>query len=828
MPEPACGYDRASRTPGMPGFEAASSHSMHCSRFFFASVATLIQHCLRTAIPALALWGVAAAGAAVTIPPVPGYAELPLPDNQQVRAAPDGELSWLGQRPVEPAPKGLPKGCWAWELTMDRWNAATGSTKRTPLDPRLSGFVFTQLPLPTGLFALTKIGCQDGAERWRFAFLPLDGSPALKLETGEAFDPLLHTLLKLGDDSAALVTRDADKRHIKVYTIERAKGSLTLTARPVLAIPYRGDFAAAVAGQNQLMILGGSNGDYRGCAPCRAETHVLDLKTKAWRDGPPMLEARSELAASTLPDGSVLVTGGWTKAAEWGSGASRTAERWNPATNKFEALPPMPTGSARHKHFWWDAPWGKTLLVGQGTVGAVHSLDTTNWTWRTVGEWTEGSEEGGCGFFPFVVAGNAYAWLRNRSEGHYSSKSCEQNHSSLSLLRPPSTATPSPEPPPDSALITYGHGAAFLPAAGGAPALVIGGSRHAGMNSFVISGAVEAIDRDGRVATLPSLRTARQNARAFRVAGGVLVIGGTGPDSPYGGERDAKPLTAEWLPPVATVPWQWQEVSGVSLAPDMAVSQLKDGSLLAIDPSGSLRQLRLVLRSGKPTLEGAPWPALNRERHNSPDEHAEMRVRELNDGHVVVAGGKVRSERIALYSEPALKPGQPDEYVGIGEFLPWRRYEVFDPATRRWTSSAPAGAAGGRAIVLGDGRVIKASEVPRTNADAATRFVLEVSNPAGAAWTSLARKGSRLQVDDKYSLFQIDDELFASGELEGLSTGGGPSGVEWLNPVTRQWELQWQAEKGDNWRKHQGRVLRRTLTGADGKSKTVLIPVGGL
>lgn len=773
------------------------------------------------------MWGTAAA-AAVTIPPVPTYAELPLPDNQQVTATPNGELSWLGQRPVEPAPKGLRQGCWAWELTTDRWNPSTGGTKRTPLEPRLSGFVFSQLPLPTGLLALTKIGCQDGAERWRFLHLPLDGSPALKLETDEAFDPLLYALLKLGDDSAALVTRDVEKRHIKVYTIERVKGRLTLTAMPVLAIPYRGDFAAAVAGQNQLMILGGSNGDYRGCSPCRAETHILDLKTKAWRDGPSMLEARSELAASALPDGSVLVTGGWTKVAEWGSGASRTAERWNPATDKFEALPPMPTGAARHKHFWWDAPWGKTLLVGQGTVGAVHSLDTSNWTWRTVGEWTEGSEEGGCGFFPFVVAGNAYAWLRNRSEGHYSSKSCEQNYASLSLLRPPSIATPLPEPPSDSALVTYRHGAAFLPAAGAAPALVIGGSRHAGMNSFVISSAVEAIDRDGRVTTWPSLRTARQNARAFRVAGGVLVIGGSGPDSPYGGERDPKPLTAEWLPPTATVPWQWQEVGGASLAPDMAVSQLKDGSLLAIDPNGSLQQLRLVSRSGKPTLESTPWPSLNRERHNSPDEHAEMRVRELNDGHVVVAGGKVRSERIALYSERALKPGQPDEYVGIGEFLPWRRYETFDPATRRWANSAPAGAAGGRATVLGDGRVIKAGEVPRTTAEAPIRFVLEVSNPAGTAWTQLARKGSRLQVDDKYSLFQVDDELFASGELEGLGTGGGPSGVEWLNSATGQWELLWQAEKNDNWRKHQGRILRRTLAGADGKSKTVLTPVEGL
>ena len=65
--------------------------------------------------------------AATAIAPVPAYAELPLPDNQSITTLPTGELGWLGQRPIEPAPKGL----------------------------------------PTGLLALTQTGCQDGKERWR-------------------------------------------------------------------------------------------------------------------------------------------------------------------------------------------------------------------------------------------------------------------------------------------------------------------------------------------------------------------------------------------------------------------------------------------------------------------------------------------------------------------------------------------------------------------------------------------------------------------------------------------------------------------------------------
>lgn len=768
---------------------------------------------------------------ATTPPPVPAYAQLPLPDNQSIGFSPTGELSWLGQRPAQPAPKNLPTGCWAWELVTARWHPASGRTEQTPLQPSISGHVYSQLVLPTGVLALTQVGCQDGKDRWRFVFLPRSGGPALLAETSEAIDAFQTGLLALGDRRAALVTRAKDSRHIKVLTVQLTGDRLEISAMPLLAVPYRSDFASAVAGPDQVMILGGSNSDYRGCSPCRAETHVLDLKTKTWRNGPSMLEARSELAASSLPDGSILVTGGWTQAAEWGSGGSRTAERWNPTTNRFEALRPMPNGTARHRHVWWDAPWGRTLLVVPGLAGAAQSLDLATWSWRTVGEWGSGSEEGGCGFYPFVLDGQAYAWLINRTEGHYSSKSCgEQKYADLTLLRPPSSAPPAALAPPESTWITYRHGAAFVPASGKAPALVIGGARHAGMNSFVISSAVQAMDLDGRMTTLPSLITARQNAKAFRVAGGILVVGGSGPDSPYGGVREPPALKAEWLPPPGSgrTPWQWQEVSGHSPSPSAAVAPLRDGSLLVLEPDGHLRQLTLTVQGAQPVFESRDWPALSRERRNG-DEGSAMHIQELDDSRIVVAGGLVRSERIALYSTQAMQAGQPDEYVGIGDFLPWRRYEIWDPTTRRWKRSAPAKAAGGRTLVLRSGRVIKVAPAPQAaKGSQAQRFLLEASDTAGLAWAPLANKGSRLQLNDRYTLFTMENELFASGEIAGINTGGGPGGLEWLNPTNGTWEILWQAGANDNWRLHQGRVVRHTVTGTNGQAQTLWIPVGGL
>ena len=368
--------------------------------------------------------------------------------------------------------------------------------------------------------------------------------------------------------------------------------------------------------------------------------------------------------------------------------------------------------------------------------------------------------------------------------------------------------------PPDEIRVDYQVGAAFLPASATAPALLLGGG----------SSAAQAIGLDGRIEALPSMRHARNNASVFRAAGGVLVVGGTDPGRRNDRDRP-KALPAEWF--------QGQEVDGGEVDEVAAIAQLKDESLLVVEPTGNVRQLRFVMREGQRALKSQPHSRLNRERrHGWEDE--KIKVRALNDGRIIVAGGMVRPELIALYSERALKPDQPDEYIPIGGFLPWRRYEIFDPATRRWSNSAPSQSAGGIAAILGDGRVAKAGEIPQASGlenSSKHTYVLEISDPSGTRWNTLARTGSRLIVDRLFLLFTIDDELFAFGATEYIDLGHignyGRRGVEWLNPATGQWELLWQGETQDFWNGYQGLLLRRTLTGADGKTKTLIIPAGG-
>ncbi len=781
----------------------------------------MVLRCFLSILLALALVGSRAASAEVSagaIRPLPDYSELALPEDPSFTAMANGELAWLGQQPI--GSRAVTTECPGWEIVMTHWNPASGTIRRVSVEPAQGGFVYRQLPMSAGLLALTQ--CKSTPRTWRFLLLPTGGGAPLSVETDEALDPFELTLLALGKDAAALVTRDKDG-FIKVYTIRREGTRLALAQQPALRIPYRRDFAAVAPRDDQVMILGGSNSHYRGCSPCRAETHVLDLKTGLWHIGPSMREARSELAATVLPDGGVLVSGGWTAAADWNGGPSRTAERWDPLTNKFEPVSPMPTGNALHRYIWWTAPWGRTLLSVQGMAAEVHAFDPATRTWRTVGEWRQGSEEGGCGFWPFVIDGNAYAWKLDRTEGAYSTRSCEeQNFGTLSLLRPPAGAAPSLKPPPESSLVTYRSGSAFLPAAASAPALVIGGTAHAGMNRAVASVAVEAIGTDGRATTWPSLPTARWYAHAFRIAGGVMVVGGEGPDTPFGGQRDRKPLPTVWLPAPGTSPWSWREVTAPAMLPGTATALLPDDSMLAVEPSGDIHQLRLAFTAGKLVFESTSLPGLLRNRRPGATEGDEVRVQALKDGRIVVAGGDVQTERIALYSELVSLPDQPDQYVGIGDYLPSRRHEIFDPATRRWTNSAPSRAAGGRAFILADGRVVKAGKAQSQGTFKPDSVTLEISNPAGTGWTSLALAGSRMRMNERYRLFSIDGELFASGEMEGVDTGGGPSGVEWFNGATLQWESLWQAAKGDNWRDHRGRFLVRTVGG-----KTVVIPVEG-
>ncbi len=109
------------------------------------------------------------------------------------------------------------------------------------------------------------------------------------------------------------------------------------------------------------MVLGGTIEGYVGAFVAR--TFFLDPKTEKWTSGPNMLQPRDEETATLLPDGSVLVTGGWTPGHSWQGGPSTTTERCIPAENRFVADAPMPVVKAGHHALWVAGQRGKQLLI---------------------------------------------------------------------------------------------------------------------------------------------------------------------------------------------------------------------------------------------------------------------------------------------------------------------------------------------------------------------------------------------------------------------------------------------------------------------------------
>src|SRR6185295_17226835 len=84
----------------------------------------------------------------------------------------------------------------------------------------------------------------------------------------------------------------------------------------------------------RVLIAGGCTED--SCEGITATTELLDPATGASTPGPNMLQARVSHAAMPLPDGRVLIIGGFQPGTE-----TTTTEVFDPATNAFAAGPDL-------------------------------------------------------------------------------------------------------------------------------------------------------------------------------------------------------------------------------------------------------------------------------------------------------------------------------------------------------------------------------------------------------------------------------------------------------------------------------------------------------
>ncbi|MBI5739319.1 MAG: S8 family serine peptidase [Nitrospirae bacterium] len=126
-----------------------------------------------------------------------------------------------------------------------------------------------------------------------------------------------------------------------------------VTGGPMAAA--RSSFTATLLPDGKVLVAGGYAGDYLSSA------EIYDPSTGTFSATGPMSSARAHHTATLLPDGKVLISGG-TVFGDYGYIYRASAEIYDPSTGTFTATGSM--GSARSYHTATLLPDGKVLIAG--------------------------------------------------------------------------------------------------------------------------------------------------------------------------------------------------------------------------------------------------------------------------------------------------------------------------------------------------------------------------------------------------------------------------------------------------------------------------------
>jgi len=707
--------------------------------------------------------------------------------------------------------------------SFQRWNAQTEQMQ--------------PIPLPNDFSAEAAVSVADGLVLSGTTDPVTAGSPKKILwtlpqgGTLSVVPPLQRSkarLLALADQSVLLVAgslTEGDKHTNAVERVKRVRDALEVERLPDIPGPVRHSYALVALPDGRAMVLGGTQWEYIGCQICVPDTFILDPKTQIWSLGPKMLEARADASTTLMPDGSVLVAGGWTPGHDWNEEASRTTERWDPYSNRFTAGPPLPIAVAMHQVRW--APWaqGQQLLLAGGMVAAwegndvVLAFDVPRAEWRAVAEGlpADGHSGGRLEFGALMYRGTPFVWYESGGG---------PKHEYVRLRLPSVAAGPRVDGEDGHALRRAW--AAYAIGPGDVPALAAGGNL---VDTWVASAAVDAILPDGQIRALASLNHARRGARLFRLPGGAFLLAGGSNALLHDRNKYLQVLPYEWLsgkPDLLHA--RWQEL-GLGPSQDTALGQDRDGSLIMVFSGGRVERMSMAeAKAGTPTLVRTPMPDLNRTRSlHAADTKNGGQVRGLPDGRIIVAGGIMHRHSIAVLQESSMMDEAPDVYAEVGESEIARRYEIHDPVTNRWRTSVASPGEGGPVAVLDNGQVVMLTPskiIGDQKPDGtwpSTPGLLEISGTDGQSWQAFGAT-PLVQLNDHARPFVIDGELLLSGESAAVNTGGGPSLVQWYDPGAKQWVTLWEAPAKSNWRDHNGRVIVRKLA----NGKRLVIPVEGL
>ena len=153
-----------------------------------------------------------------------------------------------------------------------------------------------------------------------------------------------------------------------------------------------------------------------------AGAELFDPKTGAWRAAAPMSKPRYVHGAALLPDGRVLVAGGWYATSN-SDPSHETAEIYDPAANRWAATGPMK--NARSEYSLVSLPDGRILAAGgidpaYKVQAGAELYDPATGLWQATGKLGTGSMGSAIQAFPdgrVLIAGGALDALASKVTG---------------------------------------------------------------------------------------------------------------------------------------------------------------------------------------------------------------------------------------------------------------------------------------------------------------------------------------------------------------------------------------------------------------------------
>jgi N-acetylneuraminic acid mutarotase len=161
-------------------------------------------------------------------------------------------------------------------------------------------------------------------------------------------------------------------------------GSWTSTAPMSTARAFH---TATLLSDGEVLVTGGASIYHGSKGAVVATAEIYDPKTATWHAAARMSVARYHHVATLLPDGRVLVAGGWAFTTNSDKSLA-TAEIYDPAKNTWKATGSMATGRARGSIT--PLPDGRVLVVGgvdtaYRVMATAEIWDPSTGKWRSTG-----------------------------------------------------------------------------------------------------------------------------------------------------------------------------------------------------------------------------------------------------------------------------------------------------------------------------------------------------------------------------------------------------------------------------------------------------------